>query len=95
MGWLKKDGLLRGGDVIMPVVRGVGISSLPRPEKFYFAIGNEISTSAYEGQSGDKAKLMELRQRVALSIEDLLSDLMLIRAQDDSSSSVRKLLNRF
>ncbi|MCG8317274.1 MAG: acyltransferase family protein [Pseudomonadales bacterium] len=94
LGWLKKDGLLRGGDVIMPLVRGVGLTNIPRPEKFYFAIGDVIDTSGYAGLSDDKAKLLELRNKVAMGIEDLISDLMLIRGQNDDSGLVRRLLKK-
>lgn len=94
LGLLKKDGPLRGGDIIMPVVRGVGLSALPRPEKFYFAIGEEIDVKPYAGKIHDKSALMDLRQKTALSIEHLIDELKTIRSQDKDQGLLRKLLIR-
>lgn len=92
MGLLKKEGPLRGGDLIMPMVRGLGLSTIPRPEKFYFAIGDEIDVSAYADQLDDKQALMKLRKSVAMGIHELIDDLQLVREQDRDQSFLRKLL---
>ncbi|MDX1696430.1 MAG: lysophospholipid acyltransferase family protein [Ketobacteraceae bacterium] len=92
VGLLKKEGPLRGGDLIMPVVRGLGLTAIPRPEKFYFAIGDEIDVSGYAGKTDDKQALMQLRKSVALGIHDLIDELKVIRDQDKDVGLVRRLL---
>ncbi len=91
-GLLGKDSLLRGGDIIMPVARGLGPTSLPRPERFYFAIGEEIDVAPYAGREDDEDALFELRDKVAFSIQDLIGEMMTVREQDKDKSWVRKLL---
>jgi 1-acyl-sn-glycerol-3-phosphate acyltransferase len=52
--WLKERGLdkpLLNGGVIPPIPRGIGLSVLPRPEKFYFKIGKPIETRQYSGNA--------------------------------------------
>lgn len=94
-GLLGKNGVLRGGDIIMPVARGLGPTSLPRPERFYFAIGDEIDVSPYAGRENDEDALFELRDQVAFSIQDLIGEMMTLREQDKDKSWVRKLLTSF
>lgn len=91
-GLLKKDGLLRGGDIIMPLTRGLGPTMLPRPEKFYFSIGDEIDVSPYRGRDNDEDALFELRDQVAFAIQDQISELLTVREHDRNRSVIRKLL---
>lgn len=94
LGAFEKDGVLRGGDIIMPVARGLGLTGLPRPEKFYFAIGDEIDTSAYAGQEDDKLVLNKLRKQTADAIDGLISEQLIKRAQDKNVGLVRRWLTR-
>lgn len=91
-GLLKKNGLLRGGDIIMPVTRGLGPTMLPRPEKFYFSIGDEIDVAPYQGKEDDEDALFDLRDQVAFAIQDQISELLTVREQDKSKGMIRKLL---
>src|SRR5690606_12458956 len=88
VGLLKKDGLLRGGDILMPLTRGLGPTMLPRPEKFYFSIGDEIDVSAYAGKEDDQDALFELRDKVAYAIQDQISELLTVREQDKSKGVI-------
>lgn len=92
VGLLKKDGFLRGGDIIMPVTRGLGPTALPRPERFYFAVGDEIDVSAYKGRQNDEEALFELRDKVAFAIQDQISTLLTVRDNDKDKGFIRKLL---
>lgn len=92
VGLLKKDGLLRGGDILMPLTRGLGPTMLPRPEKFYFSIGDEIDVSAYAGKEDDQGALLDLRDKVAYAIQDQISELLTVREQDKNKGVIRKLL---
>ncbi len=94
-GALKKDGLLRGGDIIMPITRGLGITNLPRPERFYFSIGKEIDVSSYAGKQNDEDALFDLRDKVAFSIQDLIGEMLSVREQDHDKGFVRRMLARY
>jgi 1-acyl-sn-glycerol-3-phosphate acyltransferase len=93
-GALDKDGLLRGGDIIMPLTRGLGLSPLPRPERFYFAVGRPIPTAHLQGKENDRRSLTVLRDEVSHSIYELISSQLLKRAKDRSVGPLRRLLNR-
>ena len=66
---------LRGGDLFMPLATGIGPTLLPRPEPFWFKVGNPISTEAFAGQHDSPEALWSLREQVAHSINDMLRDL--------------------
>lgn len=89
----KKD-MLRGGDMIMPLCKGIGPTILPRPEKFYFSFGKPIESSAYLGMENDKEMQWQLRYKTMQAIEAELSKLREIRKRDQDVSLVRKLLTR-
>lgn len=82
---LEKTGLLsllRGGDAVPPLGRGVANTVIPRPERFYFSFGERISTAGLADQAGDEATLWRVRDRVAESIERQLAQLQEVREQD-------------
>ena len=76
----------------MPLTRGLGLTALPRPERFYFAIGDEIEVSPYQGKENDQDALFELRDEVAFSIQDIIGELLTIRENDIDKGLFRKLL---
>lgn len=85
----------RGGEVLMPLPRGIGLSMLPRPERFYFSIGKPIETRKYQGQQEDKALLQRFQTKTAQSINSMIKDDMLNRAQARHDQSlIRRLLQR-
>ena len=88
------DRYLRGGAEFPPVVRGLGLTTIPRPEKLYFSIGKPIETARYQGRSGDLALLRRLRGRVSRSLAQLIAELRDYRARDARPGALRRLLNR-
>ncbi|RLT98582.1 lysophospholipid acyltransferase family protein [Ketobacter sp.] len=94
-GLLEKSGLLRGGDIIMPLTRGIGLTPLPRPERFYFSIGDEIDVGPYQGREDDDNALFELRDEVAFAIQNLIGEMLTVRENDIDKGLVRRLLTRF
>ena len=76
----------------MPVTRGLGLTMLPRPERFYFSIGDEIDVAPYKGRENDEDALFELRDKVAFAIQDQISELLTVREQDKNKGVIRKLL---
>ena len=95
---LKASGLadryLRGGDEFPPVVRGLGLTVIPRPEKLYFSIGKPIDMTRYQGQTDDPAVLRRARERVARAVTRLIAELREHRAQDTGPGTLRRLANR-
>lgn len=85
--------LLRDGDVFMPIVRGLGPTLLPRPERFYFKFGTPIPTTPFAGKADSKSAQWELREQVADAIERMMEELKEIRA-GEKPGLVRRLLTR-
>jgi 1-acyl-sn-glycerol-3-phosphate acyltransferase len=88
------DRYLRGGEEFPPVVRGLGLTAIPRPEKLYFSIGKPIETARYEGRTNDPALLRRLRSRVGRALEKLIAELQEYRARDTRQGMLRRVLNR-
>ncbi len=85
--------MLRGGEIIPPISRGLGLTGLPRPERFYFSFGKPISTKALAGMADDST-LLSLREKVADSIYDQIEDMKKVREQDSDNPLWRRVLTR-
>ncbi|CBL45148.1 Acyltransferase family protein [gamma proteobacterium HdN1] len=94
IGLFDKDSFLRGGDIIFPMARGIGITGFPRPEKFYFAVGDAIETAVYQGQENDADTLEKVRAEVAHAIDRLISEQMIKRSVKNNAGPIRRLLTR-
>jgi 1-acyl-sn-glycerol-3-phosphate acyltransferase len=96
--YLRRSGLaeryLRGGEEFPPLVRGLGPTVIPRPEKLFFSIGRPIETTGYRGRSRDPEVLRELRERVRRSLAGLIAGLRRYRARDTRQGRLRRVLNR-
>ena len=96
--YLRRSGLaerhLRGGEEFPPLVRGLGPTVIPRPEKLYFSIGRPIETTTYRGRARDPEVLREVRERVRRSLAGLIAGLRLYRARDARQGRLRRVLNR-
>ena len=88
------DTYLRGGEEFPPLVRGLGLTMIPRPEKLYFSLGTPIATSRYRGRFGDPVVLKRVRDRVGQSLQQLIAELREYRAQDTGQGTLRRVLNR-
>jgi len=73
------DKYLRGGEALPPLVRGLGLTWIPEPERFFVSFGPPISTSHYRRRAKDFAAMHELRAKVASSIEAQLEFLQRMR----------------
>jgi 1-acyl-sn-glycerol-3-phosphate acyltransferase len=63
------DKYLRGGEEVPPLVRGLGLTWIPEPQRFFVSFGEPIPTSRYRRLVEDVAAMHELRAKVASSIE--------------------------
>jgi 1-acyl-sn-glycerol-3-phosphate acyltransferase len=96
--YLKAKGIadehLRHGEEFPPLVRGLGLTMIPRPEKLYFSIGTPIATHRYRGKAADPAVLRRVRERVRQSLGQLIAELRKHRAGDERPGTLRRMLNR-
>jgi 1-acyl-sn-glycerol-3-phosphate acyltransferase len=73
------DKYLRGGDILPPLVHGLGLTWIPEPKRFFVSFGPPVSTSNYRRRVEDVAAMRELRAKVASSIEAQLEFLQRMR----------------
>jgi len=78
-------------DVIPPLVRGIGLSPLPRPERFYFRFSKPIATRSLAGRRDDEAACLALRRKVSTAIERSIAFLLAARERDPDRSLLRRL----
>lgn len=69
-------------DALLPVVRGIGRTPLPRPERLYFQIGQPISTVPYAGLQDQEQICRALRDQVRTSVEQGITELRQLQARD-------------
>jgi 1-acyl-sn-glycerol-3-phosphate acyltransferase len=68
-------------DMAMPVMRGVGPTLIPRPQRMYLRFGQPIETTRPRGTSAE-AWVASVKERTQESLEDILQELLEIRAGD-------------
>jgi len=73
------DKYLRGGDILPPLVHGLGLTWIPEPKRFFVSFGPPIPTSRYRRRTADVAVMHELRAKVASSIGAQLEFLQRMR----------------
>jgi hypothetical protein len=93
-GTLKLNERTRGGDMLPPIARGIGLSLVPRPQRFYFGFGKRISTARLHGKADDARRVWALREKVAKAIEAELVMLKAYRKKDrpQNWSALRRFL---
>jgi 1-acyl-sn-glycerol-3-phosphate acyltransferase len=94
--WLRTTALgskfIGDGEQIFPLSRGLGLSMIPRPERFYYSFGEPIETAQYKGESDDPAVLAAVRDAVKASIETQLTALLKVQAKDPQRGLVGSLV---
>lgn len=87
------DSFFKGGEQMLPVVRGIGPTLLPRPEKQYIAFGTRISTEQHKGNV-DKETLWKVREDVEAHLELLITRLRIKKLEEKGGEvGWRKFLN--
>lgn len=69
-------------DVTPPLVRGVGLTMLPRPQRFYFKFAPPIETADLGGRASDAGLCFAVREEVRRAVEAGIGELQRIRARD-------------
>jgi 1-acyl-sn-glycerol-3-phosphate acyltransferase len=94
--WLKTTALgskfIGDGEQLFPLSRGLGLSMIPRPERFYYSFGEPIETAQHQGESDDPAVLADVRDAVKASIETQLTALRKVQAKDPQRGLVGSLI---
>ena len=79
-------------DALIPIVKGIGPTPLPRPERLYFSFAPPIETRQYKGRHTDDAACWEVRQQVQRAIQTGLKFLLKERKADPGRDLLTRLL---
>ena len=83
----------KNGELMPPVVRGIGDTIFPRPAKLYFSFGQRISTSRYQAKWEDEKAQNLIKKKVEAALYQQFGELFAIRDQDTDRSKWRRFLN--
>jgi 1-acyl-sn-glycerol-3-phosphate acyltransferase len=75
-----------------PLVRGVGLTPVPRPERQYYWFGEPIDTTPFKGQEADEAAARKVREQTAAAVEQGIELMLAERDADPNRSLVGRLL---
>lgn len=96
--WLHRSGFLdrflRGRDELPPVVRGMGLSVLPKPVPIHVSYGEPIDVAELTNGSTSDAALFAAREEVAKQIDLLVEQGLAARSKNRPPSLLRRLLVR-
>ncbi|MCX6200249.1 MAG: lysophospholipid acyltransferase family protein [Bacteroidetes bacterium] len=84
----------KNGELMPPVVRGIGDSIIPRPAKLYFSFGKRVSTARYKAKFEDTATQDLMKKKVEQALLNEFEKLFSIRDNDTDRSKWRRLFNR-
>lgn len=89
---LKQFGVRK--DMVIPLVKGVGLTPLPRPQRFYYKFGKPISVEQYKGMEEDATALEELKALVRGEVEGGIQDLLTVRENDPNKNLFKRILSQ-
>jgi 1-acyl-sn-glycerol-3-phosphate acyltransferase len=96
--WLQNTGIadryFAGGENLPPIVKGVGNSVIPKPERQYILVGERIDTTRFNRESQDEEVLKGLRGEVEQSFQQMFEDLQAYRKNDTDDEWWRWLLKK-
>jgi len=92
--FLKLTGLSKSffhdGDLLPPIVKGIGNTLFPRPEKLYFSFGKRISTKKYKKDFENPVTQELMKDKVQLALLKQFEVLFNYREKDKDKSFIRK-----
>ena len=88
------DKYLKGGALIPPLVKGIGNSIFPRPERLYFSFGKRISTRRYKKRFEEEEVQLMFRKKVEDSLHHQFGELFSIREKDKPVSFIHEWLKK-
>ena len=81
-------------DGFIPLVKGIGPTPLPRPERLYFSFARPIETHVYNGRYTDMAACMVVRDRTKRAIETGITFLLKKRQRDPDRELLPRLMKQ-
>lgn len=81
-------------DLIIPVATGIGITPLPKPQRFYYQFQEPINMTPYRGLEEDPEVISALKAIVRQSVEEGIRTLHEIRANDPKRKLRHRLWNQ-
>ena len=75
-------------------MRGVGLTALPRPERFYFRFAPPVEAAGFTGRADDEDACYALREQVHEAVESGLATLLLERERDPDRSLASRLVHQ-
>ncbi len=82
-------------DTLVPLVRGIGPTPLPRPERVYFSFAPPIETRVHAGRHTSTAACIVVRDQTKLAVERTIRALLARRARDPDRELLPRLLRQF
>jgi len=79
-------------DLIPPVVAGVGLTAIPRPQRFYFHFGEPVETAHLAGKHEDDAVCFAVREQVREAVEAGIARLLVERERDPDHDLLPRVL---
>ncbi|MBV8350280.1 MAG: acyltransferase family protein [Mycolicibacterium sp.] len=75
-----------------PIVRGVGPTPIPRPERQYHWFGEPIHTTGVKGREADEAVVRGVRDATKAAVEKGIGFLLVERINDPNRSVIKRLV---
>lgn len=96
--WLQNSGFadryLHGGENLPPIIKGIGRTVIPKPQRQYILVGDRIETKRFNGEIENEELLMDVRKEVETAFVTMFDDLRAYRENDTDEEWWRKLLKR-
>lgn len=89
---LKKMGVR--DDLIIPMATGIGITPLPKPQRFYYNFAKPIVTTDYQGLEDDPEAVAALKTIVEYEVLQGINTLKAIRAKDPKRNLSTRVLSQ-
>lgn len=89
---LRRWGVIDRDDIVPPIIRGIGPTPIPRPNRHYYAFGEPVPSA--EVNADDEAAVWQLRETVRTSIEALIAELLEVRRNDPEGDARVRLSDR-
>ncbi len=87
--------LFKDGDLLPPMVKGIGPTIIPKPVKLYFSFGKRISTKSFQKKFDDAEAQSVVKSKVEQALQKQFETLFRLREMDSSGSAlIRKVLIR-
>lgn len=91
--WIQNSGFadkyLHGGENLPPIVKGIGRSIIPKPQRHYIMVGERIDTTRFNGEAQDHEALVGVRQEVEHAFARMFEDLQALRKNDQDNGGAR------